>query len=55
VRSALCALPLEQLSEQAPSDELLALFANRLRLTRVMVDLAKEVEPGVLARMPAGG
>ena len=55
VRSALCALPLEQLSEHAPSDELLALFANRLRLTRVMVDLAKEVEPGVLARMPAGG
>ena len=41
VRSALCALPFEQLSEHAPSDELLALFANRLRLTRVMVDLAR--------------
>ena len=55
VRSAPCALPFEQLSEHAPSDELLGLFANRLRLTRVMVDLAKEVEPGLLARMPAGG
>jgi hypothetical protein len=26
-----------------------------LRLTRVMVELAREVDEGVLARMPAGG
>jgi hypothetical protein len=71
VRSALCALPLEQLSGRAAarptralrqalggaaqSDELVELFATRLRLTRVMVDLAKDVQPGVLARIPAGG
>ncbi|HEX5188090.1 MAG TPA: phosphotransferase [Streptosporangiaceae bacterium] len=53
VRSALCALPLEQLSG-VPTDELVALFAARLRLTRVMVDLAKEVRPRPLARTPAG-
>ncbi len=55
VRSALCALPLERLSEPAQGDGLVELFATRLRLTRVMVDLAKDVRPGVLARMPAGG
>lgn len=55
VRSALCALPVEQLSEPARNDDQLALFATRLRLTRVMVDLVEEVKPGVLARMPAGG
>jgi hypothetical protein len=55
VRSALCALPLEQLGEPAKTDEKLALFVTRLRLSRVMVDLAKEIEPGVLARIPAGG
>ena len=46
VRSALCALPLKQLREPAQTDQQLALFATRLRLTRVMVDLANEVEPG---------
>jgi hypothetical protein len=69
VRSALCALPIEQLPiERLPPAEqtrqarkaedgerLLALFATRMRLTRVMVDLAREVEPDVVARMPAGG
>ena len=55
VRSALCALPVERLGEPARAGEQMALFASRLRLTRVMVDLAKEVEPGVLARLPAGG
>lgn len=50
VRSALCALPLEQLREPAQTDQQLALFATRLRLTRVMVDLANEVEPAVLNR-----
>jgi Phosphotransferase enzyme family len=54
VRSALCALPLERLNEPDRNEEQLALFATRMRLTRVMVDLAREVEPGVLARMPAG-
>ena len=51
VRSALCALPFEQLRDPAPSGDVLALFATRLRLTRVMVDLAKEVAPGVLAHV----
>ena len=55
VRSALCALPLERLTQPAETDEQTALFATRLRLTRAMVDLANDVEPGVLARMPAGG
>ena len=55
VRSALCALPLELLSEPVQTDEMVAVLATRLRLTRVMVDLAREVEPGVLARMPTGG
>jgi hypothetical protein len=55
VRSALCALPLERLAEPAQTDEQLALFATRLRLSRVIIDLAKDVEPGVLARMPGGG
>ena len=55
VRSALCALPLGQLAEPARTDELVELFATRLRLTRVMVDLAKDVQPRVLARIPAGG
>ena len=58
VRSALCAIPLELLSGSeaaSPAGQLQALFASRLRLTRVMLDLAKEVDPGVLARLPAGG
>ena len=55
VRSALCALPLERLSQPGQTDEQLALFATRLRLTRVMVELAREVGQDVLARMPAGG
>jgi Phosphotransferase enzyme family len=59
VRSALCAIPLELLSAPealaSPADQLQALFVSRLRLTRVMLDLANEVDPGVLARAPAGG
>jgi hypothetical protein len=55
VRSALCALPLERLSQPDQTDEQLALFATRMRLTRVMVNLAGEVEQRVLARLPSGG
>src|SRR5262249_11670374 len=55
VRSALCALPLERLSEPDQTDEQLEFFASRMRLTRVMVDLAREIDQGVLALMPAGG
>jgi Phosphotransferase enzyme family len=58
VRSALCAIPLELLSGSeaaSPADQLQALFVSRLRLTRVMLDLAKEADPGVLARVTAGG
>jgi hypothetical protein len=54
-RSALCALPLERLSEPDQTDEQLEFFASRMRLTRVMVDLAREIDQGVLALMPAGG
>jgi Phosphotransferase enzyme family len=42
-RSALCAIPAEQLSSAAPSDDTVALFARRIRLTRLMLDLAREV------------
>jgi hypothetical protein len=44
-RSALCALPLEQLSGPDPDGALDALMATRLRLTRVLVDMAREVCP----------
>ena len=37
------------------AERLQELLASRLRLTRVVIDLAKEVDPGVLARVPGGG
>ena len=43
VRSALCALPLELLSAATGAEQHVALFATRLRLTRLMVDLAQEL------------
>jgi hypothetical protein len=42
-RSALCALPLEQLGGSDPDVEVEALLTTRLRLTRVLVDMAREV------------
>jgi hypothetical protein len=42
-RSALCALPLEQLGDSDADGELEALMTARLRLTRVLVDMAREV------------
>ena len=42
-RSALCALPLEQLGGSDPDGEIEALMTVRLRLTRVLVDMAREV------------
>jgi Phosphotransferase enzyme family len=42
-RSALCAIPADQLAGQPTSDEILAMLVERLRLTRAMVDLAREV------------
>jgi hypothetical protein len=44
-RSALCALPLEQLSGSEPGDATEALMTARLRLTRVLVDMAAEISP----------
>ncbi len=41
-RSALCAIPVEKLG-QAPTAELTELFVDRLKLTRLMVDMAREV------------
>ena len=42
-RSALCALPLEQLGTPDPDGEIEALMTTRLRLTRVLVDMTREV------------
>ncbi len=42
-RSALCALPLEQLGGPDPDGEIETLMTTRLRLTRVLVDMAREV------------
>ena len=42
-RSALCALPLELLAGSDPDGEVEALMTTRLRLTRVLVDMAREV------------
>ncbi len=42
-RSALCALPFEQLADPDPGGEIEALMTTRLRLTRVLVDMAREV------------
>jgi hypothetical protein len=44
-RSALCALPLERLGGSDPDGEIEALMVTRLRLTRVLVDMAREVCP----------
>ncbi len=44
-RSALCALPLDQLGDSDPDGEIVALMTTRLRLTRVLVDMAREVWP----------
>ena len=44
-RSALCALPLEQLGDSDPDGKIEALMTTRLRLTRVLVDMAREVCP----------
>ena len=42
-RSALCALPLELLGGSGPAGEIEALMTTRLRLTRVLVEMAREV------------
>jgi len=42
-RSALCALPLDQLGGSDPDGQIEALMTTRLRLTRALVDMAREV------------
>jgi hypothetical protein len=42
-RSALCALPLERLAGSDPDGEIEDLMVTRLRLTRVLVDMAREI------------
>jgi len=42
-RSALYAIPAEQLSSAEPTDDTVALFARRIRLTRLMLDVAREI------------
>lgn len=42
-RSALCAIPVEKLGPEAPTAEVARLFVQRLRLTRLMLEMAREV------------
>jgi Phosphotransferase enzyme family len=42
-RSALCAIPAEQLGSAEATDDTVALFARRIRLTRLMLDMAREI------------
>ena len=49
VRSAFTALPLERLTEPV-TDELAAFVAERLELTRYLVDLGLALQPSVDAR-----
>jgi hypothetical protein len=44
-RSALCAIPVETLGDAVPDDETVARFTHRLRLTRLLVDMAAETAP----------
>ena len=44
-RSALSALPLELLISAPPAEEAEALFLERLKLTRALLDLATEIQP----------
>jgi hypothetical protein len=41
-RSALCAIPFEALENAVPGEQTIAMFARRLELTRLMLDLAAE-------------
>lgn len=42
-RSALCAIPVERLGSEPASAETMALLVQRLQLTRLMLELAREV------------
>ena len=42
-RSALCAVPVERLGSEPATADTMSLFVQRLRLTRLMVDMAREV------------
>jgi hypothetical protein len=41
-RSALCAIPFETLENAVPGEQTVAMFAGRMKLTRLMLDLAAE-------------
>ena len=41
-RSALCAIPFEALENAAPGEQTIAMFAERMRLTRLMLDMVAE-------------
>ena len=43
-RSALVSLPVELLDDAEPSDDTVELMTDRLRLTRVLVDMAQSLE-----------
>jgi hypothetical protein len=54
-RSALCSLPLELLAGPVPDDDVVvALLVNRLRVSRVLTDLAAGL-PAAGVAVPAGG
>lgn len=41
-RSALCAIPFEALENAVPGEQVVAMFAGRMKLTRLMLDMASE-------------
>ncbi len=41
-RSALCAIPFEALENAVPGDQTIAMFAERMKLTRLMLDMVAE-------------
>jgi hypothetical protein len=41
-RSALCAIPFGTLENAVPGEQTVAMFAGRMKLTRLMLDLAAE-------------
>jgi hypothetical protein len=42
-RSALCAIPFEALENAVPSEQTAAMFAGRMKLTRLMLDMAAQI------------
>jgi hypothetical protein len=54
-RSALCAIPFEALDNAVPGEQTTAMFAGRMKLTRLMLDLAAAALPAGLCAVPEYG